>query len=325
MEVRGINQYMNYIEQTFGLIKVEKADSIFYMLPREVGEGSFELFHGSEGYQVWITNARTSQDVDMSYGQDENAYIGMAYIETDVCRDNINKERASSIQSWRAVRSLPSDGVAYGVCKADKPLYAVNVILFEEFFRHCFEHDEANRYFDVLKTIQSFDEQTFMHDLYPILAEILHCRYKGTAKKLFVKSRAFDIAAHLTALCDTEFAQPEVRLSKFDRQQIGSIPAILRKRLDNPPAIAALSRMVAVNEFKLKAGFKKVFNTTIYEYLRQLRTERAIELMKEEWTIEEIAEQIGYKSIRGFSQAFVKCTGITPAEWRKKHKQALML
>lgn len=325
MEIRGINQYMNYIEHTFGLKRTEGTDYIRYTLPQEIGEGSFELFNAPEGFQVWITNARTKLDVDMSYEQDENSYIGMAYIETDACRDNINTEQASSIQSWRIVRSLPSDGVAYGVCNAEKPLYAVNVILFEEFFRYCFDHDEATRYFDVLKTIQTFDEQTFMYDLYPILAEILHCDYKETAKKIFIKSKAFDIAAHLIALCDLECEQPAIGLSKYDIHQIRSIPSILENLLENPPSISALSRMVALNEYKLKAGFKKVYNTTIYEYLRQLRTEQAIELMKENWTLEEIARQIGYKSMRGFSQAFVKCTGITPAEWRKKRRQVLAL
>jgi AraC-like DNA-binding protein len=76
--------------------------------------------------------------------------------------------------------------------------------------------------------------------------------------------------------------------------------------------------MVTLNEFKLKAGFKKVFNTTIYEFLRQLRTERAIELMKEDLTLEQIYEKVGYKSMRGFCQAFERCTGITPAEWRRQ-------
>lgn len=325
MEIRGINQYIYHIEQTFCLNKTEGADYIRYTLPPDIGEGSFELFNAQEGFQVWITNARTRQDVDMSYEQDENAYIGMAYIETDACRDSINKERASSIQSWRTVRSLPSDGVAYGVCQAGRPLYAVNVLLFEEFFRHCFDHDEANRYFDVLKTIQSFDWQTFMHDLYPILAEILHCDYRETAKKLFIKSRVYDIAAHLVALSDSESAQPNVKLNKFDIQQIRSVPTILREQLDNPPSIAQLSRMVALNEFKLKAGFRRVFSTTIYEYLRQIRTERAIELMKKDLPLERIAELVGYKSMRGFGQAFTKCTGITPAEWRKQSKQASAL
>ncbi|MFV0413445.1 MAG: helix-turn-helix domain-containing protein, partial [Oscillospiraceae bacterium] len=218
-------------------------------------------------------------------------------------------------------RSLPSDGFIYGVCKANRPLHAVNVILFQNFFLRCCGEQDTSRYFDILKDIQNFDEQTFMHELYPTLAEMLHCPYTKTAKKLFVKSRVYDIAAHLIALCDSEYAQPNISLGKFDVEQIRSIPSLLQKNLKNPPSISALSRMVALNEFKLKVGFKKVFNTTIYEYLRQLRTERAIELMKEEQPLEKIAGQVGYKSMRGFSQAFAKCTGVTPAEWRRQRSQ----
>lgn len=81
---------------------------------------------------------------------------------------------------------------------------------------------------------------------------------------------------------------------------------------------SVLSRMVALNEFKLKAGFKQVFHTTIYEYLRQIRTEEAVELMKEDLTLEQIAGNVGYKSLRGFTQAFTKCAGKTPAEWRRQ-------
>lgn len=325
MEIRGINHYMDHIEQAFGLKKTAGAGYIHYTLPPEIGEGSFELYQGREGFQVWITNAQTKQDIDMSYVQDENAYIGMAYIETDSFRDTMSNGQASAIQSWRTTRSLPSDGITHGVCRADKALHAVNIFLFPEFFQTCSDTTGANHYFDVLNTIQSFDEQTFMHDLYPLLAEILHCSYKETAKQLFTKSRVYAIAAHLIALCDSESAQPNIRLNKFDMQQICSVPAILRKQLSNPPSIAELSHMVALNEFKLKAGFKKVFKTTVYEYLRQIRTERAIELMKEDLPLEQIATQIGYKSMRGFSQAFAKSTGVSPAEWRKQssHSSAL--
>lgn len=323
MNICGINQYTDYVEQYFGIEKPLREGYTCHTLPQNIGKGYFELFNSPGQFQVWITNAQIKQDIDMTYLQDENTYIGMAYIETDECRSSSNKGDISPIQLWRTARSLPSDGVTYGICSANKPLYAVNVILFQEFFFRCSDNNDANLYFDIIKTIQNFDGQTFMNDLYPILAEILHCSYKGTPKKLFIRSRIYDIAAHLIALYDSELMQPNIKLSKFDIQQIRRIPDILKEQLDSPPSISVLSRMVVLNEFKLKAGFKRVFGTTIYGYLRQLRTERAIELMKEDLTFEQIAEHIGYKSIRGFSQAFAKCTGVTPAEWRKQSGQII--
>lgn len=318
MTVYGMEQYIAHIEQQFGLKKLAGTDCIRYTLPRRMGRGFFELFDTGEQFQVWITHAELNQDVGMSYAQDDNAYIGLSYVETDTRRENpAAGGTANTLQTSRTTRSLPSDGIVQGICKANLPLHAVNVIVFRDFFHRYADRADTDIAFDILKTIQSFDEQTFMHGLYPILAGMLHCPYKNAARRLFMQSRVYEIAARLIALCDDERAQPVISLSPFDTKQIHTVPDILRRNMADPPSISALSRMVAMNEFKLKAGFKQVYNTTVYEYLRQLRTEEAMELMKEDLMLEQVAGKVGYKSLRGFTQAFSRCTGKTPAEWRK--------
>lgn len=318
MEIHGIEQYVRYIEQSFGLEKNIENGYTRYTFTEGSGEGYIELFHLQDKFQIWITHAKSGQNIDMSYTQDESSYIGMSYVETEMMSKGFKEKKPSAIHEWRMTRSLPSDDSVYGIYKADMPLHAVNIILFKDFFFDCAESEEFEKYYDILKTIRNFDEQSFMREFYPILAEMLHCSFKLRSKKLFMKSRAYEIAAKLIALYDTEYTQPNISLSKFDIEQIRQIPAILEECMANPPSISALSRMVALNEFKLKAGFKKIFNTTIYEYLRKLRTEKAVELMKEDLTLEQICEKIGYKSMRGFSQAFIRCAGISPAEWRKQ-------
>lgn len=319
MTIYGIEQYIKHIEQQFGLEKDDGGDYIRYTLPQQMGNGHFELFNTGEQFQVWITQAQLSQEACLSYAQDDNTYIGFSYVETDTRKENpISEEAIQVIQASRMTRSLPSDGIVQGICKANLPLRAVNVIIFQDFF-HCYANmDDTDAYFDVIKMIRNFDEQAFMHGLYPILAEMLHCPHKGKARKLFMQSRIYEIAAYLLSLCENEREQPIIPLSTFDVKQIHTVPLILRDSMAKPPSLSALSRMVTLNEFKLKAGFKQVFNTTIYGYLRQLRTEEAIELLKEDLTLEQIAERVGYKSLRGFTQAFAKCTGKTPAEWRKQ-------
>jgi AraC-like DNA-binding protein len=313
------------MEQNFCLEKSVESDFVRYTLPLSMGNGYFELFHLEEQCQVWITHAQTSLDIDMTYTQDENTYVGFSYIETESTRKHEKSASSPELQDWRSTRSLPSGDKVYGICRANKPIHAVNVLLFQDFFFDYLGINNPEEYFDLLKTIQTFDEQTFMHELYPVLAEMLHCPYQGKAKSLFMKSRIYDIAARLNALCDIGREESGISLSLFDIRQIRSIPAILEGSLVAPPSIATLARRVTLNEFKLKAGFKKIFNTTIYEYLRQLRTEQAIELMKKDLTLEQIAERVGYKSTRGFSQAFVKCAGVTPVEWRKQYNQSLIL
>lgn len=320
MTIHGMSQYIEYIEQQFGLEKDVRTDCIRYTLPRSMGNGIFELFDIGEHFQVWITHAELNRDVCLSYTQDDNSYIGLSYVETDMRmeRDAASRE-TGTIQSLRTARSLPSDDIVQGICRADMPLHAVNVLVFQGFFHAHADTVDTDSYFDVINMMQSFDEQTFMHGLYPTLAGMLHCPYKDTARRLFMQSRIYEITAHLISLCDSERGQQTIPLGAFDVKQIRSIPDLLRDNMASPPSISELSRMVTLNEFKLKAGFKQVFNTTIYEYLRHLRTEEAIELMKEDLTLDQVAEKVGYKSLRGFTQAFSKCTGRTPAEWRRQH------
>lgn len=325
MEICGINRYMEYMEQYFGLEITRESTYARHELPHEIGDGHVELFSSYGQFQVWITHAQSNRDIDMSYTQDENTYIGLSYVETEDRRNAPKTKQPVSIQAWRTTRSLPSDGLVQGICKANVPLHAVNLMLFEGFFLSCRKTETSEAYFDMLKTIQTFDEQAFMYELYPVLAKMLHCSYEGTARELFMQSCVFDIAAHLVALCDTEHVQPNVTLGSFDIKQIRMVPRILEERLTDPPSISELSRLVAVNECKLKAGFKKIFNVTIYEYLRQVRTERAIELMKNDSSLEQISEQVGYRSTRGFSQAFSACTGVSPTEWRRRHRATFIV
>ena len=68
-----------------------------------------------------------------------------------------------------------------------------------------------------------------------------------------------------------------------------------------------LAKSCAINEFKLKKGFKMMFGTTIYGALQEKRLKIAYELlMQRDINISEAATFVGYKSISHFSNIFHK-------------------
>ena len=89
----------------------------------------------------------------------------------------------------------------------------------------------------------------------------------------------------------------------------------------NPPSIGSLARMLAINEYKLKAGFKQLYGATIYEYFRKLRMEKAVSFLSGDLSIGEIATQLGYKSQRGFTDFFTEYSAMTPSKWKKSNKR----
>ena len=85
-----------------------------------------------------------------------------------------------------------------------------------------------------------------------------------------------------------------------------------------PPTIKQLARLCATNEFKLKKAFKRVYKSTIYAYVQNLRLKEANLLLKEElMSIGEIAKRVGYKHQGHFSKLFFKSFGVYPKDLRK--------
>jgi AraC-like DNA-binding protein len=84
------------------------------------------------------------------------------------------------------------------------------------------------------------------------------------------------------------------------------------------PGVLLLSRKGEMNDFKLKVGFKHLFNMTAYDYHRQLKFQEAKKLLQEnKESIRAIAYLIGYDHHASFTQEFKKQFGYTPS-WFKK-------
>ncbi len=67
--------------------------------------------------------------------------------------------------------------------------------------------------------------------------------------------------------------------------------------------------------------FKEVVGSTPQEFIIQLRLSKAAELMKaSNASIGDISVRCGYPNQLHFSQAFKKCYGLPPREWRKQTK-----
>ena len=64
--------------------------------------------------------------------------------------------------------------------------------------------------------------------------------------------------------------------------------------------------------------FKKAVGTNFVDYLTRVRIERAKELLCcTSLQVSEIADQVGFRDYRYFSQIFKKYTGYTPREFQE--------
>lgn len=92
----------------------------------------------------------------------------------------------------------------------------------------------------------------------------------------------------------------------------------LQLNYKNPPTIQELSKKIFLNEFKLKKGFKEQFNTTIRQFVINVRMQKALELLDKNMLVNDIAFELGYKSTSHFITNFKKHMGYTPSKVFKK-------
>ena len=106
-----------------------------------------------------------------------------------------------------------------------------------------------------------------------------------------------------------------VRLATCDRSHYAQ--EILLKNLANPPSLLELARQVGMCDYNLREGFKEIFNTTVFGYLRDRRLEKAQQLLLGPWmTVAEAARTVGYDSHASFTTAFKKKYGTSPKAYQ---------
>jgi len=115
------------------------------------------------------------------------------------------------------------------------------------------------------------------------------------------------------------YAHPIERTKLYDVPAIELAKSLIEKDPVNHLHIPVLADRAGINEFKLKQGFRELFQTSPYQYRLQLCLKKAKQLLEEtDDTIDQIASKVGFDTYNGFSTSFKKTFHVAPTEYRKQ-------
>ncbi|MGI9115396.1 MAG: helix-turn-helix transcriptional regulator [Chthoniobacterales bacterium] len=133
------------------------------------------------------------------------------------------------------------------------------------------------------------------------------------AQVLWYQSKALELMAHFLF----EPKDPELfcmRQKRVARDRVERTKELLARDLVNPPALEQLGAEVGCSPFYLSRIFSREVGLTIPQYLRNIRMERAAELLRTgRFNVTEAAIEVGYSSLSHFSKAFCETVGCCPA------------
>lgn len=144
-----------------------------------------------------------------------------------------------------------------------------------------------------------------------LLASLREAPVLALAQSVWYQAKALEVAAEFFfAAPDELFCQRQQRIAA---ERVEKVVAILREKLSEPATLEELGRAVGCSPFHLSRTFSAATGMTIPQYTRQLRMERAAELLKSgKFNVTEAALEVGYSSLSHFSQAFHEIFGCCP-------------
>lgn len=150
-----------------------------------------------------------------------------------------------------------------------------------------------------------------------IITSLLHCPYDETLRRFYFDNKVKELL-FLLLIQKYTAASVHTRLTKHDREAIHEAKSIIEKNTANHITSRKIAQQVGMNEFKLKNFFKQVFGIGMFEFMIQVRMQKArVLLLETDKPIKEIATLTGYTSIQNFQTAFKKYFNCTPASLRK--------
>jgi len=227
------------------------------------------------------------------------------------------------VQKGGTINCFVNEEKGLHIRNANNPYKSLGVVIKDEFL-------EENLFskIDDFKAINNQPMNIFKNELTNIKTqicanELFYMEQEDTLQNIYMESKVLEIIYNEFSDILNMQKNPSlgIKLDGFDVQALQKAKEILINNMQNPPSIKELAKLVSLNEFKLKKGFKEKFKITPYKLLEKYRMEKAKYLLEnEDMNVNEISQAIGYKYQNNFAKVFKQYYKISPKDIMKIRK-----
>jgi AraC family transcriptional regulator len=179
-------------------------------------------------------------------------------------------------------------------------------------------YDSGGRCFNIQPASQLLERINFEDSM-----DSTNTNVKNLARRLYLECVRFDQFSHLSLEGLFLEMAAEISRARAIKQTavapwLARVREILHERFAENLTLENIAREVSVHPGYLARVFRQKFQCTVGDYVRALRVEYArCEISGSEKTLAEIAYLAGFASQSHFTTVFKRCTGATPAQFRK--------
>ena len=132
----------------------------------------------------------------------------------------------------------------------------------------------------------------------------------------FQEAKKFELLSYYFNTQNIQTYQCPFLNQKENVNKVREAKKLLLSNMQDSPTIKELAKLVGLNEYNLKTGFKEIYGKPVHGYLKDYKMTKAREMiLTREQQINEIADLLGYTNVSHFIDAFKKKYGQTPKQF----------
>ena len=152
-----------------------------------------------------------------------------------------------------------------------------------------------------------------------ILYAIVNCKFQGDIRLLYLEAKALELFSHQMLQLQGCAKFSKDTITSDDKEKLKAVYVYIEENYLLPQSLKGLSQTFMLNEFKLKRGYKTLFNTTVFNHIYHMRMTKAKQLLAQEsMNVSLVSDFMGYNNIAAFSAAFRKRFGYPPSKFSNK-------
>lgn len=305
----------------------KKRDEHFWALPREIGNGYMSVQKINSRLTLGLGDFRATEKIVDDFEQPmPEIVIGFSVASRRRYRlllrqQNIDEQ---TIQSGCGFIYYKMDRRGKLEYPEKIPIRFVGIYIGPKVLKN-FAGDHIALYPDPLREILKGNRRESFHQSFMLtpainmaLGQIFNCPDARPLKRAYLESKVLELTTHAMAQlvlpkntpCDNRPVQTD------GIRYVWAAKDMLLDNLADPPSLHELARRVGSNKTTLNQGFRQVFGTSAFEFLRIQRLERARELLENKrMNVTQTALEVGYEHPKNFTRAFKSHFGINPKEF----------
>ena len=160
-----------------------------------------------------------------------------------------------------------------------------------------------------------------------LIKDVFSSEYDRKLINLIAKDKGYEAVVLFFDHYYRQFFSKDIQLSKYsieDQKRLYGLIDFIKSNLDKDLNLDLLSREVGFSKSKLQSMFHYFFHKSTYNYIKNVRFERSIELLLgTDDDIRFIAHRLGYNSSTHFINIFKKHFGLSPKKYRMNYRKQI--